>query len=426
MPVYQYIQQMLQEQAKTADIQAETQQRIQQIMLSKKQMQEQDTSRAILSALQTDQAQRASPPSDDPIANLQQNSQDLRQRGAKMIEASSQLRSSGGDMRLAAEMEKEGVALDRESRLLASEAAQEQKTRIAEIGALAANATDEDTFAAVLPEVRKLNPTFGMKGNFDRDTTGEVMWGPKTAQSMKAMANAAKTAGDRIREQTAQDTAQLRRDQLEERRQEARAREADRQTAHALLQAGAADRAELTRARIAELNAKTEAERAKADAEKKKVDAAKTKALRPVTAEEKRTAEAAIVTHEKFIDPTTNKAIPWEAGSQDAFRSAVAARAKTIYAENLASDPDYSMDDAYIAAVEKLSPFVHEKVTRSSGRDIVDKINPFLGKELVYRRGDLSEGKVRESESTTTFKPGVTDITPTNADDYLKSIGLRP
>jgi hypothetical protein len=130
----------------------------------------------------------------------------------------------------------------------------------------------------------------------------------------------------------------------------------------------------------------------------------------------------------KFIDPETNKAKPWDTESFMAFKDAVADKARKIYAQQLAADPSYSMDNAYVDAVDQLSSFVRAEPKRSTmaglpligGMDFVSG-----GKQLVYRRGPTGN-KERESEPATKAGPAAAATgAPKTADDYLKSIGAQ-
>jgi hypothetical protein len=428
MPISQYLYAALQEQANTADTQAQTQQRIMSILQAKKQMQEQDATRDILSKI-SPQAEAAGTQAkdqaaDDPLTAMQGSVQKFRQDATQYRTVAAKLRSGGGDLTVADTFEKRALESEKEARALSMEAMKEQKQRTSDLGALAGSVRDEESLAAALPEIRKLNPTFGTKGNFDRDATGELTWGPKTAATMKAMDNASKTAADRTRESIAQQASLDRQDALEERKVADQARIEHLNALTAQTRAMSELNTDALRAQIEKYNAEIRDIQERTKQRQAKVDTAKAKALRPATAEEKRTADDAIATHEAFLDPETNKAKPWDPGSRDAFRSAVANRAKQVYAEHLAEDPNYSMDDAYVEAVDRLRPFVVEE---NKNPRLAKIPGGYFGeKQLVYRRGSSDEGAVRSSDKPTKAAPGVTEsVAPKTADDYLKSIGIK-
>jgi hypothetical protein len=432
MPISQWIQQMQANQANIEDTQAQTQQRIMSILMQKQQMAQQENTRAILSQIspqaQMDQAQAQDQQTTDPLMQMQKDSQNMGQLAARYRGIAAKLRATPNtDLRVADDFDKRAVALDTDRRQLSNELMKETKERTANIAALAASVTDEESFEAAAPEIKKLDPSFGKKANVDRDVNGELTFGPKTAAYMKVYSKMNQSASDRVREATAIQAAQDRADKLAEDKRTHESLIAEREALTAQTQMMSGIRAEDMRARIREINAKTEDIEAKKAERQAKVNAAQAKALRPATQKEKQFAEDAVLSYDSapFVDPQTGNRIEWDENSRDAFSSAVANRAKQVYAQRYAQDPNYSMDEAYVEAIDRLSPFVtaQSKYPKSS------KI-PFVGdfmqdKKLVYRRSGAGEGTQRPSEETTKTAPAATGTAmPKDANEYLKSIGM--
>jgi hypothetical protein len=422
MALYPQLLQMLQGEANIADTQQQTQQRIMSILEQKQRIKAEDATRDYLSKISpmADASKQVAgdQATDDPLAAMQKNIQKLRSDATQFRTTANGLRSTGGDLGTANDFDKRAYEADKEARATSLELMREQKQRTADMGSLAGSVNDAESLAAALPEIRKLNPTFGMKGNFDRNPEGEITWGPKTAASMKAIDNASKSAADRIREQTAKMASEDRAASLAERTAKDREMLALRSSMIAQMQSLGGLNRDIKQAQLDKINAEIEDRRKQTEMRDKKITVAKAKAASDkVGPNERRTAADTIRTYDspKFVDPETNTAKAWDADSFDSFTNAVAHKANQIYATNLQTDPEYSKDQAYGEAIDSLAPFVREQ--KKPGL-------LSMGTQLVYRRGTDSEGKVRESEKATSVPAGVTSVTPKTADEYLKTIGI--
>ena len=299
----------------------------------------------------------------------------------------------------------EGLAMDQKNNLIRSnirqlrtEQMKAKNDEIKQMGGIASSVNDQPTFEAALPMLREIDPKFGRTGQFDRDITGNPVWGPKTATSMKVMSDQTITAQNKFQDQM-------------------KVTEAETKAALAQMSVQVSEaRIALMNAQVAKAQAQTDKIRTPPDAKEK--SAAKLRATRGPNKNDVDAAKYDILVTEGWED--TNK---WDLNSITALGHDVAALTNNIVAASLDKGERISADDARQEAIEKLKPYVDEAKKPSSGLGsfVPDKLKDLAGikadTQLKYRRpggatdaGRINTGTGEDKKSGTRGAPTADDV----------------
>jgi hypothetical protein len=400
------IQNMLQRQATLRDTQLLGDEREQTIALRKQEMeQRQRTLQVLAQDLQggvTAGVDKGTLPSenDTPIAAAQKQVRQLERQFSQWSTAAKNIAGSGGTleaanyyMKRAEEAQGKLTAAMRELRL-------EQKNQTKEMSNLATGITEEN-FGPRMEQLRAQDPSIDRKYTFDRDPSGNPIWGDKTVQTLNTIRDAGRSAQEQLT--------------LDEKIKEDKIKTVEREQAlkNKKLEEQKLD-SEVVMARI-------DAERAKAgkpklghegvpkqtEAEKEADAISKSAVVEPSEG----MVKAAKASVEAFVSeryPNVKKDSTMNAFAQD-----VAARANVLRADALKKKQELSIEDARQQAMDILGQFL--KTTAP--------VTGWFGSEkepakIVYRRAGVNS-------TTPVVKTPAGPAQPQTADEYLRSIGVQ-
>ena len=391
------------------NVAAQTQQRLQDVLLTQRKMDEIDKANQAMAEFGpgaqaaknlTQQQQDIS-----PTALLRQSlKDDIAEKNRLMV--LSQRLANVGAYDLARQYQKEAYEVGRSMGTTAQALLRQQKDDAAEVGKIASSVTDEASFNTAMPQLLERDSTFGQKGNFDRDANGAVLWGPKTAQAFKALGEQSRTA-----EQKAADDIKLFNAQTAATRAESAAQVAQARVGELGAQAVAMSAlAALRQAGVGKTEAQTEEIKAKtAKITTGDVSKAKMAAQKPPTKAAVQLAEDSVLSTPGFDDPDVK--FP----NLAAFSTDVASLANKIVADDAAAGTRTDYQDAVSQAIATLKPYVKDDET---GIVFKDKI-----KKYVRPGGKVAGGAIREGGPGTTTAPGATVNPKAVEDDLVKKYG---
>lgn len=203
MPIYQAIQEMLKTQAQTEDINAQTQQRVMQTLMQKKQMDAQEQAASISAQMYADanrvpQAQQEAKDVSQ-ADNLQSAYESTMKQAQFHTDLAQRLGSQPMMWKQAEQARQDSDRLKKEAIGIQGRLLTQREADINDVGAIVNGVTDQASLDAAMPLLKQRAPMFGVPkqgqpDQFDRTDDGSVTWGDKTQAAFKAMADQSKTA----------------------------------------------------------------------------------------------------------------------------------------------------------------------------------------------------------------------------------------